>query len=93
MYLVAGFFPGLSAGDYGVAFRGGHIEPPRLIRVDLLRVVRRGLMTLKGTKAFTSLFSGHILTEQKAERQNWMLNVSAGVVAVAPSAELHTKSR
>lgn len=50
-------------------------------------------MTLKGTKAFTSLFYGHILTEQKAERQNWMFTVSARVVVFAPSAELHTKSR
>lgn len=50
-------------------------------------------MTLKGTKAFTSLFYRHIWTEQKAERQDWMFNVSARVVAFAPSPELHTKSR
>lgn len=76
--------------NYKAAFQGGRIEPPGLIHVDLLRVVRRGLMTLKGTQAFTSLFYRHILTEQKAEWRNWMFNVSAGV-AYAPSPELHTE--
>lgn len=48
---------GLSAGNVHLTAarlrpKGvGHTEPPRLVHGDLLRVARRGLMTLEGTTA------------------------------------------